>query len=605
MKPILPPTAETQSETRRMLIAMVLMGAILMGWQAFYQPPPPPPLVDMNAPATTLSTPAQTLSREEAIVAEGKRLPIRSEQVHGSLSLTGARFDDITLAKYRETVDPRSPEIVLLAPAGTQSAYFAEFGWLAEKGIEVPNPKTVWKTEADAIRPNQRAVLWWENKQGLRFERRITLDSAAMFTIEDVVLNQSGAPVTLTPFGRVQRRFADDPSHHGRSAAISHEGGVGVLGGELHEVKYDKLRKDGAQKFTSTGGWLGFGDKYWLTAAVLDGGAQVNAQFSVLDTVTDPKTTAPLRYQADFTAAPRVVEVGQSLTTSTRLFAGAKEVNVLDGYAKAGVPLFDRAVDFGWLYFLTKPMFTLLNILYHGLGNFGLAILALTVLIKLAMFPLASKSHRAMSKMKTLQPEMQVLKEKHGEDKLRMQQEVMALYKREQVNPASGCLPILIQIPVFFALYKVLFVTIEMRHAPFFGWIRDLSAPDPSNLFTLFGAVEWAVPPFLHLGWWPIVMCLTMILQQSLNPKPTDKSQAIVMTIMPYFFLYLLSGFPVGLVIYWSWSNTLTILQQLFITRSLKRDEAKLAARKTAAPAIPKAHTARKKAPTITKPKKR
>ncbi len=570
----LPPDSNTQSETRRMLIALVLISAILLAWSAFFAPPTRP--VAPVAPVAAIQETAPKIAtREEALTAEGVRLPIRSERLQGSVALTGARFDDIALAQYHETVDPESPQIALLAPAGTESGYFAEFGWLAAEGVEVPNSRTVWHTDAKEIVPNQRVTLWWENKQGLRFEHRITLDERYMFTLEDVVLNQSGTSATLTPFGRIQRRIADGA--HGRNAAISHEGPVGVLGAELQEVNYQTLRKDGAQKFASKGGWLGFGDKYWLVAAIPDGAQDVNAQFSVIDPVADPKATAPLRYQADYSSAPVAVAAGQSVTTTTRFFAGAKEVGVLDEYTKTGVPLFDRAVDFGHLYFLTKPIFQLLNFFYHLLGNFGLAILLLTVVIKTIMFPLASKSHRAMNKMKTLQPQMTVLKEKHGDDKMRMQQEVMALYKRESVNPASGCLPILIQIPVFFALYKVLYVTIEMRHAPFFGWVRDLSAPDPSNIFTLFGLVDWNPPTLLHLGLWPIVMCVTMVLQQKLNPKPTDKTQAIVMQVMPYFFLYLLSGFPVGLVIYWSWSNTLTILQQLLIGRGLKRDEARAA----------------------------
>jgi YidC/Oxa1 family membrane protein insertase len=562
------PNPDTQADLRRLMLAMVFMIGALWLWEYLY----PTPQVETPQQAVTQSTlnPVEAAAeveqqRDEAIANAGTRLPIESPVLHGSLALKGARFDDVVLAKYRETLDKSSPEITLLSPAATAQSYFAEFGWLAANGVKVPDSNTVWNSTSTAIRPNERVVLWWENGEGLRFERRITLDSHYMFTIEQVVINQGGNAVQLTPFGRIQRRFDDAHLQH---YMISHEGPVGVLNNELHEVAYKDLREGGAQRFESTGGWVGFGDKYWLSAAVFDANQRVQTQLSVVSKLQEPIA----RYQADYTAAAMLLSPGQNLVSTVRFFAGAKEVAVLDSYAAAGVPLFDRAVDFGVLYFLTKPIFKLLAFFHSLLGNFGLAILLLTVVIKAFMFPLANKSFRAMNQMKRLQPEMEKLKTRHGEDRVRFQQELMALYKREKVNPASGCLPILIQIPVFFALYKVLFVSIEMRHAPFFGWIHDLSAPDPSNLFTLFGLIPWHTPSFLHLGLWPIIFCLTMIVQQKFSPKPSDPVQAKVMGFLPFIFLFLFSGFPAGLVIYWSWSNMLTILQQWVITRQLPKD---------------------------------
>ena len=590
------PDPNAQQEMKRMMLAMVLVLGTYFAWQFFFPPPKPTPAQlqqqAANTPAVALppgmsvTDEAPAKPRTEAIAEAGRRLPIISGQLHGSLSLKGSRFDDVTLARYRQTVDKKSPEITLLSPSTTAEGYFAEFGWLSSQGVKLPDNGTLWKTDAKEIRPNQRVVLWWENGQGLRFERRITLDSHYMFTIEQVVINQGAGNLQLTPFGRIQRRFDDLHLQH---YAISHEGPLGVLGNELHEVAYKDLREKGPKAFPSTGGWLGFGDKYWLTAAVLDSAQPVQAQFSLTGMAKD----GTARYQAEYAGTAQSLEKGQSITSTTRFFAGAKEVKVLDAYTKAGVPLFDRAVDFGVLYFLTKPIFLLLNWFYQLVGNFGVAILLLTVVIKGLMFPLANKSYRAMNQMKRLQPEMEKLKTRYADDKPRFQKEVMEMYKREKVTPAAGCLPMIIQIPVFFALYKVLFVTIEMRHAPFFGWIHDLSAPDPSNLLTLFGAVPWNVPDlhimgmhFSHLAWWPLVFCLTMVVQQSFQPKPSDPMQGRIMAALPFILLFLFSGFPAGLVIYWSWSNSLTILQQ-YVNNKLHGDE------KAVAKAVP----AKKNAP--------
>jgi YidC/Oxa1 family membrane protein insertase len=383
-----------------------------------------------------------------------------------------------------------------------------------------------------------------------------------MFTVTLKVKNNSGKELTFFPYGLINRTYADTGKH----MYILHEGPIGVFNNELTEISYEDLRDDGATKLEDSKGWLGVSDKYWLSAIVPDKNETFDANFRHI------KRNDKDAYQIDMRGEAFTVPSGDDHSVTMRMFAGAKKVQLLDEYSmKYDIPLFDRAVDFGSLYFLTKPFFELLSFFYSHVGNFGIAILLLTCVIKLVMFPLANKSYTSMSQMKLLTPKMQEIREKHADDKMKMNTEIMEMYKREKVNPMSGCLPILIQIPVFFALYKVLFVTIEMRHAPFFGWIHDLSAPDPTNLFTLFGLLQWDVPGFLHLGIWPIIMCVTMVLQQKLNPKPTDEIQAMVIGYMPYVFLFLFASFPAGLVIYWAWNNTLSILQQWIIIRRLEK----------------------------------
>ena len=491
----------------------------------------------------------------------GPRITIDNGRLHGSLALTGARLDDIRLADYHETPSRSSPEITLLSPVGTRSPYFAELGWIAaEPGVAVPDARTLWQAEADRLTAERQVRLRFDNGQGLVFGTEIEIDHDFLISVKRTVRNAGDRPVTLHPYGLLSRW--DTPKTLG--FYILHEGPLGVLGGTLHEIDYSDLKEDGPQTLPSTGGWLGITDKYWLAALVPQQDRQIEATFRWVP--IDGRD----RYQVDFRSAPVTVAPGQTVELVDRIFVGAKEVDKLDRYGELyGIPLFDRAVDFGWFYFLTKPIFHILHFFYKWTGNYGVAILLLTLLVKVAFFPLANKSYRAMSQMKKLQPEMMRLRDLYADDKVKMNQELMALYKREKVNPMAGCLPVVVQIPVFFALYKVLFVNIEMRHAPFFGWIQDLSAPDPTSVFNLFGLLPWSTPAFLAIGVWPLAMGATMWLQQQLNPQPADPVQAKVMNLLPIFFTFLFATFPAGLVIYWTWNNLLSIGQQWLIMKRI------------------------------------
>jgi YidC/Oxa1 family membrane protein insertase len=572
-------------EQRNLLIAIVLSVVILIAFQFAYErirpPPPHPAPSSVTAPATnpestaappapgaTTNVPsagapgaaaAHAIESREAVIATEPRVKIETPRLHGSIDLLGARFNDLTLATYHETVDPKSPEVVLLSPSGTDEPYLAEFGWVAAgPDVKVPGPQSRWTASEGPLTPNHPVTLTWDNGQGLVFTRTISVDKNYMFTIDDAVKNTGSAPVKLTPYGLISRSGTPPVSGY----YILYEGPIGYLDGAIRDVKYASLTPDKPTDFTSTGGWLGFTDKYWLTALVPPQGETINAQFR--------KAVGPDQadhYQVDYTGGVVTVPAGGTASTSTRLFAGAKELNLLQSYAASGIPLFDYAIDFGWFWFLTKPIFRILLFLEALLGNFGLAILLFTFLVKLAFFPLANKSYNAMSKMKLLQPEIQKLRERFPDDKARQQQEMMELYKRVGANPLAGCLPIVIQIPVFFSLYKVLFVTIEMRHAPFFGWIHDLSAPDPTSFVNLFGLLPFAPPHFLMIGAWPLIMGLTMFLQQKLNPQPVDPVQARMFMLLPVVFTYMLAAFPAGLVIYWAWNNLLSIGQQWAIMR--------------------------------------
>ncbi len=500
-----------------------------------------------------------TTTREGAL-RQVPRLAIDNGRVHGSIALRGLRIDDITLVDYRQTLAPASPEVELLSPVGVEAPYFAEFGWVGTGGVTVPDADTVWETVGDRLSAFESVDFRWDNGEGLIFHKRVSLDEDFMFEIERSVENRSGDQVTLYPYGLVTRW----PTPDIMGFFILHEGPIGVLDGTLKEINYSALRGSDPQRFESTGGWLGFTDKYWLGALIPDQAESFEA------TYRHTMRQGEDRYQIDYLGQGRVVPNGQRVTVTDRLFAGAKEVDLLDAYsARYGIPLFDRAVDFGWFYFLTKPIFHVLTWLHGYLGNWGVAILALTLLVKIIFYPLANKSYRSMSQMKKLQPEMMKLRERYENDKPKMQQELMALYKREKVNPVAGCLPILVQIPVFFALYKVLFVSIEMRHAPFFGWVQDLSAPDPTSIFNLFGLLPFGVPGFLMIGVWPILMGLTMFLQFKLNPQPADPIQAKVMMFLPLIFVFLFATFPAGLVIYWTWNNILSIAQQWLIMKRM------------------------------------
>jgi YidC/Oxa1 family membrane protein insertase len=560
-------------EQRNLLLAIVLSVGILFGFQFLFEkwhpvkPPPQPAMSTQTAPAPApgkapaaadagaAATPGA--ESRAAALAEEPRVRISTPRLHGSISLKGGRIDDVTLATYHETTDPKSPEVVLLWPTGTKDPYFAEFGWVAvTAGAKVPGSDTLWTASGGPLTPTAPVVLTWDNGAGLTFTRTISVDENYMFTVRDAVKNASGAPVSLSPYGLINRTGTPQVSGY----YILFEGLLGELEGSLRELKYASLKPGEPVNYDSTGGWLGFTDKYWLTALVPDQHEAIKARFSHrLDNGVD-------RYQTDFLGPALTVPADGTAATSTRLFAGAKEVNLLNAYSASGIPLFEYSIDFGWFWFLTKPIFEILQFFAGVLGNFGLAILLLTLIIKLLFFPLANKSYQAMSKMKLLQPEMQKIRERFPEDKARQQQEIMAMYKKVGANPLAGCLPIVIQIPVFFSLYKVLFVTIEMRHAPFFGWIHDLSAPDPTTFINLFGLLPFTPPAFLAgyvaIGVWPLLMGVTMFLQQKLNPQPVDPMQARMFMLLPIVFTYMLSAFPAGLVIYWAWNNLLSIAQQ-------------------------------------------
>lgn len=497
-----------------------------------------------------------------AALKKDPRVQITSSRLSGSINLKGGRIDDLVLRNYRETLDPTSNEIVLLLPVGSERPYYAEFGWLGN-GVRTPSSKTVWQASGSTLSPGKPITLSWDNGQGMLFERQISLDGNYMFEITQRVKNVTKNSYSLAPYGLVSR--TGTPSVLG--FYILHEGLVGVLEGALQEVDYDDFEESGPKRFETIGGWLGITDKYWLAALIPDQAKKVKTGFR-----SDKRGNSQV-YQADFLSPALDVNPGGTIETKSHFFAGAKEKKLLDSYNESlKIDKFDLAIDFGWFWFFTKPFAEALSYFNGMFGNYGIAILILTVIIKLIFFPLANKSYRAMSKMKALQPKMEELKDRFGEDRQRMNTELMNLYKVEKVNPAAGCLPIIIQIPVFFALYKVLFVSIEMRHAPFFGWIHDLSAPDPLGLFTAFGLIPWDVPEplaIINIGIWPIIMGATMFLQQKLNPTPTDPIQAKIFMFMPFIFTFILAPFPAGLVIYWAWNNILSIAQQWVIMRRM------------------------------------
>lgn len=592
-----PPNMRQNSpeQTRNMIVAVVLSLVMIVGytgynmWKASKNPPPQqtateapqdPTAPRNNAPGVTTPdegaaprlgvtipdnlrpTDNQPLSLEAALAA-APRVTIDSGRVRGSITLVGARIDRMQLKDYRQEVEKTSPPVEVLSPIGTEHSYYAQFGWAGAPGLEVPNQQTVWNADRDTLTPDNPVTLSWTNAAGVTFRQVLSIDRNYMISVRQEVENGSGDAVSVLPYGLISR----GGTPHTDGYYILHEGLLGVFDNSLKETKYKDLQDDSKQEFSSTGGWLGITDKYWLAALIPDQSASFKASFHHF-TVNGAD-----RYQTDYLMGQQDVAAGQSASATARTFIGAKETLLLDAYRdNANVPLFDRAVDYGWFYFLTKPIFYAIHWLAHNVGNFGVAILILTFGIKLLFYPLADRSYRAMSKMKLLQPKMQELKEKYGDDRAKINTELMAIYKKEKVNPLAGCWPILIQIPVFFSLYKVLFVTIEMRHAPFFGWIHDLSAPDPLGLLTLFGLIHWDVPQILHvvnIGIWPLIMGATMFLQQRLNPAPTDPVQAKIFGLMPIIFTFLLASFPAGLVIYWAWNNSLSIAQQWTIMKRM------------------------------------
>ncbi len=520
-----------------------------------------------SAPASDAAAPVATSLTREAALAQSGRVQIDTPALAGSINLTGARFDDITLKNFRELVDKNSPPIKLLSPAGLGQGYFAELGYSgsAETG-KLPGPDTVWSAESNAkLTPATPVALTYTNDKGLTFKRTITVDDEYMFTVSDTVSNSGATPVSLSSYGRVTR--FEKPE--GVAVYVLHEGLIGVVGDDgLQEISYSTIEEDKEVKpAKAADGWLGITDKYWATALVPSAKQPFQARFSFF---ADGRP----RYQSDFLSDAITVAPGASATTETLLFAGAKESAKIDAYQdERQIRQFDLMIDWGWFYFITKPMFFLMDWLFRLFGNFGLAILATTVIVKLLFFPLANKSYVSMAHMKNAQPKMLEIREKYADDKVKQQQAMMELYKSEKINPIAGCWPVLLQIPVFFALYKVIYVTIEMRHAPFYGWIQDLAAPDPTSMFNLFGLLPFAVPQVLMIGVWPLLMGITMFLQMRMNPTPPDPTQAAIFTWMPVLFTFMMATFPAGLIIYWAWNNFLSILQQGYI---MKRNGAKI-----------------------------
>lgn len=520
------------------------------------------------------------LSRAEALAAT-PRVQVNTPNLTGSIALTGARIDDLLLSKYRQTTNAKSPPVELFRPRGAQYGYYADFGWAGVNVPGLPGEDTVWTLQQGSVlSPGRPVVLAYDNGQGLVFTRKIEVDDKYMFTLTDAVTNRGPAPVQLVPYGKIVRQ--DVPADLGKNQIV-HEGAIGVFnrdGKSLYEhFKYGKWKKDPPQEtFDATGGWLGVTDKYWAALIVPRQGQATRSQFRVTP------AGGTLIYDANYTGAQRPVAPGATITETTRLFAGAKTVPLLREYEKnLNIPRFDDAVDWGMFYFFTRPIFLFLEMLYRFIGNFGLAIMALTVVVKVLFFPLANKSYESLTKMKKAQPELEKIKKRNEGDPAKQQQEMMALYAKEKINPFMGCLPVLIQIPVFFSLYKVFTVTIEMRHAPFYGWINDLSARDPTSLFTAFGLAPWnvAATPLignllngpLHLGVWPIIMGFTMWLQQAMSPpQGVDPIQQKIFAWFPVILTLTLSNVAAGLVIYWSWNNLLSILQQYFIMRRFKVD---------------------------------
>ncbi len=503
----------------------------------------------------------------EDVLKDSPRVKIETPELRGSINLKGARLDDLSLVRYRETVETGSPNIVLLSPAGAAAphqAYYATFGWLAPEGVSAPTNETVWKADSDVLTPLKPLRLTWDNGHGLVFERTVSVDEHYLFTVSDRVRNNGGDTVTLYPYGLVARRGKP----HTLDTYVLHEGPLGVLDGTLKEIKYRDLMQEGKVLVESQGGWLGITDKYWLVSLLPPQSEKLSASFSYErpDDGSDPTQGV---FQADFRGLPVSLAPGASAERKASLFAGAKRVSLLDRYGEQlGLPLFDRAIDFGWYYYLTKPFLYFLDEMSGLFGSMALAIVMLTIILKIVTLPLSLKSNRSMAKMKAIQPEIQALQERYKDDKQKLGVEMMELYKREKINPMSGCLPVLIQIPIFFALYKVLYVGIEMRHEPLFGWIKDMSAPDPTSVLTLFGLVDWSLIP--HVGVWPILMGLSMFAQQKLSPQPPDKTQAQVFLFLPILFTFMLANVSAGLIFYWTISNLLGIGQQWYILHKTK-----------------------------------
>jgi YidC/Oxa1 family membrane protein insertase len=562
-------------DQKRLLIALVMSFAILGVFTIIQEkflphPQPVPVAAQVAQTGAGAATPAAA-----SAVSTGPRLAINAPFIQGSVGLTGAVIDDVVLKNYHETIATASPLVQILGRRGGLTPSYAQFGWSAPVGVKVPDDATLWSASANELTPATPVMLSWNNGQGLTFELLLAVDDKYMFTVQQKVVNAGSVPVSVYPWSRVVRDY--QPKE--QTNWVAYDGPVGVFSNTLKQEGYKDLKSDGehaaggvAFSETAPGGWVGITDKYWLAAVAPDQTAKVTGSMSY-STVNDGDGNA---YQTSFiTADAEVVAPGASSEFTSHLFTGAKVVKILDFYSNEyGIPNFYKAVDFGHLYFLTKPIFFALDYLNGLTGNFGLAILIFTVGIKLLFFPLASYSYRSMGRMKVLQPQIAALKEQFKDDQPGLQAATMELYKSQKINPASGCLPMLLQIPVFFSLYKVIFITIEMRQTPFYGWIKDLSAPDPTNLFNAFGLLPFdptLISPVLHIGLLPLIMGGTMFLQQKLNPAPADPAQARMFQFMPVIFTFMLARSPAGLVLYWAWNNILSVGQQWLIMRQARK----------------------------------
>jgi YidC/Oxa1 family membrane protein insertase len=555
-------------DSKNVLIAIVLSTLVLITWSTFFEPPATKNIINENTTNQKQQSDSPSVEVEESVnnkvtrdeaINNVNRIKVENQNIQGSISLQGGIIDDIIFKNYKEKLNSEN-KVAFLNPKNSFKEYFIETGWAISGNQEVSLPldNTIWKVKGNTtLRPNNPVLIEWNNNEGLIFTKKIELDEKFLFKITQEIKNTSNNSFQFYPYAQITKKGKPE----GRQIYILHEGFLGVFGEELKEVDYDDIEKE---KFTITAskGWLGITDKYWLTALVPEKEKEFKAEFLSKDG----------KFKANYIIKEaKILNPNNSISNEIKAFVAAKEVAVIDGYAEQlKIEKFDLAIDWGWFYFFTKPLFFIIDYFFKLTGNFGLAIVIITALIRLILFPLANYSFKSMAKMKMLQPEMVRLKELHKDDKVKLQQEMMGLYKREKVNPISGCLPVLIQIPFFFAIYKMLYVTLEMRHQPFFGWIKDLSDRDPTSIFNLFGIIPWDPPTFLMIGAWPILMGISMYIQQKLNPTPPDPIQAKIFMFFPIFLTIILAPFPSGLVVYWTVNNVLTITQQWIIMRSTK-----------------------------------
>ena len=556
-------------ENRNVIIAVILSTAILIGWSMYFENPDEAQrkrlelqgktetqtnIQKPETPQTAKTNPTKAISRSDAL-KESDRVFIENSNLSGSISLRGALIDDIILKNYRETLDKSSKPIVVLSPKKSEDGYFVESGWATTKSdVKVPDNNSVWQIrEGKKLTPASPVTLEWNNREGVVFSKKIELDDKYLFKITETIRNEKSKTIELFHYSQITKNTKPNTENF----YILHEGLIGVVDKNLKEETYSTIEKE-KKTYTGKSGWFGITDKYWMSAIIPESGKSFKGEYSFANS-----------YKANFIISePTIANPQKSTSNTLKIFIGAKEVYPIDNYTeKEKIDRFDLSIDWGWFYFITKPLFFVIDYIFKIVGNFGVAIIILTLLVRILFFPLNNYSFKSMAKMKVLQPEMLRIKELYKDDMKRTQQEMMALYKREKVNPLSGCLPILVQIPIFFAVYKMLFVTLEMRHAPFFGWIKDLSAADPTTIFNLFGLIPWNPPSFLMIGVWPILMGITMYFQMKLNPTPPDPIQAKIFAFFPLIMTVMLATFPSGLVVYWTVSNVLTMAQQYYIMK--------------------------------------